>query len=87
MPLTVAIVFGLFERGVMKCGYNWARNMIPKVDVYGVETPEKTVDRKSVKCIENQIESIYYVFTFIIGTILVQQSDFLPWYLGGDSKT
>lgn len=33
---------------------------------------------------ENIVEAFYYVITFILGTVLLQNSDFLPWYLGGN---
>ena len=66
MPLTVAIVFGLIEAIIMKCSYNMAY----KIQVE--DTPEKTKERKTIKTIENEIESFYYVLTFILGTILIQ---------------
>jgi hypothetical protein len=32
MPLTVAIVCGVIEKGIMKCGINWARNIQTDAD-------------------------------------------------------
>ena len=49
MPLTVAIVFGLIERGVMKCSIQGARNIIQNKD----KIDEKTLERKAEKCVEN----------------------------------
>jgi hypothetical protein len=84
MPLSVAIACGILEKGIMRCGMNWARNI--QTDESKDDQPEEKIDKKAKKILENQIESIYYLITFVLGAILLQQSDFLPWYLGGMSK-
>jgi len=41
MPLSVAIVCGILEKGIMRCGMNWAKN-IQSEDAKENQTEEKT---------------------------------------------
>jgi len=49
----------------MKGGMQWGRS------IQSDKCDEKTRERKAKKAVENQIESIYYVITFILGAILL----------------
>jgi hypothetical protein len=70
MPLSVAIACGIIEKGFMRCGMNWARNI--QTDESKDDQPEEKIDKKAKKILENQIESIYYLITFVLGAILLQ---------------